>query len=256
MSSDEVRKRLETAFVQCRAPQTQDTFATFVGTVNADLARAGLTFIEGKLSYDAYVALMADRNRKYARVHTDAVFRTALASGDTDGDLIPDVLDACPATPELTPTDDRGCPVRVAPCPTSLGTCDASVRVQRAMDELKIMFNKACDNAPPPSTPSPLDWGRGRQGAPNTFGFNLLMMRVTNEPQDCEVFYEVEFRFTNGPSGAPPVIYANAIFSERESLMSDPRTVMLALSPPSPASARRSRGAWGTGSACRGACAR
>ena len=74
---------------------------------------------------------------------------------------------------------------------------------------------------------------------PSIYGYNLLVSRVVNQPQDCEVFYEVEFRLTalwfdqdpwaTGPLDAPEPLYVTAMFSERESLTHDPHTVMLPL---------------------------
>jgi hypothetical protein len=229
VTSQEVRKRLEIAFAQCRSPQTPGALAAFIAAVNTDMARAGLNFMEGNLSYEDYDALLTDRNRKLARSQNDPKFRAMLGTGDADGDLIPDALDLCPGTPDLSPTNDSGCSVRPAPCAASSGVCEASDSVQRAMGGLNVMFNKACDDAPRPSTPSPLDWGRGHQDALPAIGYNLLITRVTNQPKDCEVFYEVEFRFTDGPSGSPPVTYATAVFSDRESITNAPQSVMFPL---------------------------
>src|SRR5262249_31619238 len=88
-----IRRQLGTALVHCRAPQTPGRVANFIAAVNTDLARAAQQFLEGKLMYADYMAILADRNGKYARQRTDAAFRAALASGDSDGDLIPDSLD-------------------------------------------------------------------------------------------------------------------------------------------------------------------
>jgi hypothetical protein len=248
LTTDQIRKTLETALVHCREPRTPGPLANFVAGVNTDLARAALQFLDGKLSYQSYMALMADRNRKFARSQTDSIFRAALASGDADGDLIPDALDGCQNTPDLTPTDDRGCPTPAPACHGPQTTCYAGDDVQRAIGNLKLMYNKSCDDAPAPTTPSPLDWGRGFTGAPPSFGFNLLITRVNNEPPGCEVFYEVEFRFTNGPTGSPQPIYVTAIFSERESLTNDPHSVMLPLPVTKPLAGARARLAGGLSS--------
>lgn len=248
VSSDQIRKTLEAALVHCRAPRTAAPLANFVVAVNTDLARAAFQFLDGKLSYQAYMAIMADRNRKYARSESDAVFRAALVSGDSDGDLIPDSLDGCPLTADLTPTDDRGCPVLAPVCRGPQLTCYAGDDVQRALGDLKLMYNKSCEGAPDPTAPSPLDWGRGFTGPPPTFGFNLLLTRVANQPAGCEVFYEVEFRFTQGPAGSPHPLYVTAMFSERESLIHDPHKVMLPLTVTKPLAGARSRLAGGLSS--------
>ena len=232
VSPGEIRKRLETAFVRCRAPETPAPLAAFVGGVNADFTRAGVALAQNKMAYPAYTAVIADRNRKLTRAHTDASFVAALSSGDADRDLVPDSLDTCADTPDLSATDDSGCPARVAPCPKELGRCDVSGDVQRAIAQIPLWFNKACDDAALPSSVAPLAWGRGHQGALGTDGFNILVSRVENQPAGCDVFYEVEFRFTDGPTTSPPVLYANAIFSEKEVINNDPKTLMFPLKYP------------------------
>ena len=64
----------------------------------------------------------------------------AYSSGDADGDMIPDALDKCPGTTDLTQTDDQGCPVF-----TPLPPQSPRERLIQVLHKMNPMTSPRCD---------------------------------------------------------------------------------------------------------------
>ena len=206
------RKALETAFALCEDPGRSPENAAFLGAFNSDYAHLGLMFVMGQLSPSEYRALQADRRRKYEAMVPSRAAQQTLAAGDADGDLVADRIDHCPNTPYGMETDDNGCPEGHAP--------QGDPAITRALAGTTVLYNPSCKDAPPPIMPVPLQWGRGQQTIHATQGYNLLMTRSGGQPPGCEIFYELELRFTNpGLAGAPPVLYTHMVMREAEDLL-------------------------------------
>ena len=62
--------------------------------------------------------------------------------GDADGDLVPDSMDLCRATPDLTRTDDQGCPDR-----TPLAPQPSAEEMHQVFTKMKLITSPACDSA-------------------------------------------------------------------------------------------------------------
>jgi len=220
---DYIRRRLETANALCA--NENPSKAAIIGQVNADLAQAARQYLDGSLNGKDYLMIVNERTGKYAKLLNDQTWATAYAAGDQDQDLIPNQFDKCSDSPSLRPTNQSGCPLKCSqsstdpacrlPAPSS---ADDAI-VKRIVLSSKLMLNPACDNAPTPTQPEQLLWGRGNGG------YNLVVTKINNQPTKCEVFYEIDFRFDQpGLSTDPKVKYASVLFQNSEDLTpNDPR---------------------------------
>ena len=217
---EEARRQLEIAAAACLDPHLSPSAAYVVGAVNADRARFARDLVGGKMKLGAYRAVIRDRRDKLARLLRDPRQQNELMKGDEDGDLVPDSRDRCPKTHAGTPTDERGCPVSVPTRPED----ERDQRTLRAvLDKSQILYNKSCDGAPRPHVSAPLEWGRGHQTKLNKDGFNIAVAKVGGQPPGCEVFYEIQFRFTERVNNAlPPSKIITVVFSQSEDLLNDP----------------------------------
>lgn len=67
------------------------------------------------------------------------------AKADSDGDWVPDYKDRCPNTPELTATDDTGCPLAALP------PAPSAEDVARVLEKMGMLSNPLCRDAPVPT---------------------------------------------------------------------------------------------------------
>ena len=219
---DAARHLLEIEAAKCFDPTLSAAAAHAVGTVHAERARLAHKFLGGELSLSAYRAARKDRSRKLTVLEADPKAQRALLAGDADGDLVPDAMDRCPRTAADVPTDARGCPIPVRPGATD--TADER-RLRATLAQSRTLFNRSCLEAPSPAIPAPLEWGRGRQTKFNTIGFNVAVSKVERQPDGCEVFYEIQFRFVDpnpGNPALPPTKIITIVFSDSEDLLADP----------------------------------
>lgn len=234
-SRDAARRQLEIDAATCVDTTLSVAAANLIGTINAEYARLARDFVDGSLSLAAYRAAREDRRRKLAAMLADPARQQALLDGDMDGDLVPDSRDHCPNTPANTPTDANGCPRRVRP-----GVNDARDErsLRSTLANSRTLFNKSCDNAPRPDIPAPLEWGRGAQTRLGTVGFNIAVAKISGQPANCEVFYEVQLRFIDPNPGNPSLPSAKIItvvFSGSEDLLTDPVRAVFGLPVGTPA---------------------
>ncbi len=218
-SAIDARKQLEIEAARCFDPALSAEAANAIGTVNADRARLAQQFVTRKLTLTAYRAARKDRTRKAAALLSDPKAQRDLLAGDADGDLVPDAADRCAKTAPDAPTDARGCPIPVRP-----GADDEEQerKLRATLEGSRTLFNRSCDNAPRPEIPSPIVWGRGAQTRFNTQGFNLAVSKVDGQPQGCEIFYEIQLRFTEPNPGnplLPPAKIVTVTFSQSEDLL-------------------------------------
>jgi hypothetical protein len=239
---DRARLLLEIEAAKCFNPALTAEAAHVVGTVHADRAYLAYQFLNGKISLTAYRAMRKDRSRKLVALESDAKAQQALMDGDADGDLVPDAMDRCPRTAAGVPTDAGGCPIRVRPRRNDAAD---ERRLRATLAGSRTLFNRSCEGAPRPDIPSPLEWGRGRQTKLNTVGFNLAVAKIDGQPEGCEVFYEMQFRFIEPNPGNPalsPTKIVTIVFSHSEDLLSDPVRAVFGL-PVAPAALSAGRAA-------------
>jgi hypothetical protein len=203
----------------------------YLQAVNADLAEAARRFADGKLTGRQYQDLASDRAAKARRYRDDAAWRDAAKSGDRDQDRVPDPLDSCVSSP-FTPTDEKGCPPPAhpdcisgdVPCPPTSPDDDA--RLRGLLDQATILFNPACDGAPPPRASNPFAWGHG---TPDTF--ILIVGKAGSPPPGCDLFYEMELRIEVLHHGPDPLVrYITVLFRHSEDLTPlDPKRAVFRL---------------------------
>ncbi len=170
--------------------------ALFAGAVNVDYTRFAQLVASDKISPNLYVALIRDRSRKLRGAKASPNWMTAYVLGDRDGDLIPDDRDRCPGTPDLTPTNDQGCPVD-----TGLPEAPSARNLHAAMDGLGIVTSPACDTASFPDLSIPIKTGYDNV---NRQTFAIAVTRVAGQPDNCIVLYEVQIRMSKPTSAAVP----------------------------------------------------
>ena len=223
------RLQLEIEAARCFDPSLTPAAAHAIGTVSTDRARFAGDFLGGKMTLAAYRAALDDRRRKLARLLEQPPAQDALLKGDEDGDLVADEADRCPKTPYGTPTDERGCPRRVAPDPSDTRN---EGRLRETLAGARILYNPSCEGAPRPQIPAPLEWGRGQQTKHKTAGFNLAIAKVSGQPAGCEIFYEIQLRFIDpnpGNPALPPAKIVTMVFSGGEDLLTDPRRAVFGI---------------------------
>jgi hypothetical protein len=217
--ADIIRTEIEVGAAKCVDPGLSDTAAAAIGAVNADLARVASAFLSNTLGLGAYRALRADRIHKLALIQADSELQQELATGDADGDFVPDRIDQCPGSPNDRPTDDRGCPVRVA---TDDGTAREESDLRGVLRRALVLVNHNCVGSPAPATPTALEWGHGTQRRLGSAGFNVAVTRVSNVPAGCEVFYEIQFRFSEPRAiGMQPIKFQTVVFAQSENLVAE-----------------------------------
>jgi hypothetical protein len=162
---------------------------TLVARANADFFAAAQAALHGTVSPAAYVALARDRERKLRAVRGNEQVACAVVADDPDGDFVPTGSDACPATPDLTPTLDNGC------TDTSLPRGPSTVDFQKALGSVGITADPRCLGASTPTPPAPL--GAWRYPSDPSVGKAVWVSRQSN-PSGCPIYYQLEADLTDG----------------------------------------------------------
>jgi hypothetical protein len=215
----DARRQLEIDVVRCQDPALSAATATFIGTVNADLADFAQQFMLGQMDPLEYRNARLDRSRKLNELGDDRTLHAALERGDADGDLIPDDRDRCRATPRGTPTDDAGCPVPGTRKAPTGSTAD----LRRLFKGLTLLKNEACNDAPEPRTSQPFRYGRSSTNSPIPAGsLKFVVAQVDGMPIGCELFYEFRLLFLDPVNvNAPPTKEVSVVFSQNEDINPD-----------------------------------
>lgn len=179
---DQIEKLYQAELARCGG--AQNGVPEIIGAANFDYTRLGRLFLTENITPAEYLVRVRDRSRKLRTAIADVDWAQAYLKGDRDGDLIPDDFDHC-HTPDLVPTDDRGCPVN-EPLPEA----PSIEEVRRAREGLQIVISPACREAPMPSLSEPLQIGVDSNDADS---FLVSVTKVTNQPANCMVFYEISF---------------------------------------------------------------
>jgi hypothetical protein len=170
----------------CTMPNTSTGMTTLVGRANADYSDAAKQYIAKVRSAASYLALSRDRNRKYHAAESDPAKMTELTTQpDDDMDWVVNSKDRCPNTPDLTATDDNGCPLTTLPQVPD----DAAIRAVLAT--FGVMFNPRCVDAAPPAEAA---GAAIFQSANPGNGLFIVATRVTNQPAGCPIWYMFQIR--------------------------------------------------------------
>jgi hypothetical protein len=170
----------------CTMPGSSQCTTTLVGRANADYAAAAQQMVAKVLSPAQYIALSRDRTRKFQAAQSNPAQATDLCTkNDADGDWVIDSKDKCPGTPDLTATDDNGCPL------TTLPQAPNGTDVLNVLGTMGIMYNPRCTDAPPPAETAGAAIYQAAAPANGTF---IVAERVQNQPTGCPVWYMFEIR--------------------------------------------------------------
>lgn len=187
-------------------PGVSECLIDLTSRVNVDYTLAAGALFAEQVTPAQYLAIVRDRTRKLRAAEDDPARAHALCSGaDSDGDLIPDSLDKCPNTPELTATDDDGCTdpnLPPAPNPDS---------VREVIQQGGFIINPACSGALlMPKIPA----GAFYRPANVQLGSFILSGRVTNQPPGCPIWYF--FDIEEKPAGQELRRYTVAFMAREE----------------------------------------
>lgn len=194
----------------CTMVGVPDCMVSLVARANVDYFAAATRMISGAISPAQYLALSRDRARKLRAAQGDTALAMGLCSKpDSDGDFVPDDRDACPGTPDLVATDDRGCPLQ------SLPTAPNADDVKRAISSTGVIINPRCNGAVVPDVVS-----AGAFYWQHDVGFPggqdrsyILSGRVHDQPVGCPTWYEFDIEETSGPRAG--YMYT-VVFMDRE----------------------------------------
>jgi hypothetical protein len=170
------------AATACFAPDRSTCEITFLATVNFDQRTAAKQVLADTFSPAQYLWIVRDRSRKLRLARKDPTFAPAFCRGDADGDLIPDDRDACPTTPPLTATDDRGC------TNSTLPTGPSRTGVQAGLAGVGLLISKTCDGLPQPLPPFVVDVCLDRPH----LRYLITVAKAVNQPDRCSVWYEMK----------------------------------------------------------------
>jgi hypothetical protein len=189
----------------CSAAGVTSCRARLIGRANADYTAAAAQLLTGRLSPAAYLAVVRDRTRKLHAAEDDVVLATSLCTAlDSDGDGVPDARDLCPGTPDLTATDDSGCPLATLP------PAPSAEDVAKVFSTLHLAVNPKCLEAP---VPTRIPAGAFYWPAFRERGTYILAGEVQNQPAGCPVWYEFDIQEISGPRAGEA--YA-VVFMDRE----------------------------------------
>lgn len=209
LPNDEVDRLYQLEIATCLDDNGDPGTACMVGAANFDQVRIARLYMAKSLQPAEFIALSRDRGSKLRAALGNTVWTDSCPRGDEDGDLIPDDLDRCPETPDLVVTDFDGCPTR-DPLPPAPEDRD----VRNYLNEIGFIFDRECDGAPAPTVPQPIKLG---YNAPARDVVALAVTRVSNQPADCRVLFEVQVRMENNVNPAkPPVNYSFMVFRDWE----------------------------------------
>jgi hypothetical protein len=168
----------------CSAVDQSRCSATLIGRANVDYKAAALRLLAQTFSPSQYLALVRDRTRKLRLAEDDPSYAAALCSQpDADGDWVVNPRDRCPGTPDLTATDDDGCPIRTLPP----GPDPADVKT--VLDSMGMLLNPRCAGAVPPAE---IPAGAFYLPATSSAGTFIFAGRVNDQPAGCPVFYQFD----------------------------------------------------------------
>ncbi|MCW5813919.1 MAG: hypothetical protein KIT84_23025 [Labilithrix sp.] len=186
----------------CGAPGVSSCSNRLIARANVDYTAAASQVVAQHMSPAQYLALARDRTRKLRRAEDDA--RTAIAlcnSPDSDGDWVVDANDRCPNTPDLTATDDRGCPL------TTLPQAPPAADVAKLLDGMNLAVSPHCKGA---TVPQRIPAGAFYYPSALERGTYILAGAVENQPPGCPIWYEFDLEESNG-------FHYGVIFLDRES---------------------------------------
>jgi hypothetical protein len=173
----------------CISPESGRCDAAVRARANVDYFTAAAALVREAMSPAAYIALVRDRERKLADLLVNETTACTVVGTDPDGDFVPTSRDACPNTPELTPTLANGC------TDTSLPPAPSATDVKNSLGYVGVGSDPRCVDAPSPIIPAPL--GAWRFPPDPTVGKAIWVARDP-DTSGCPIFYDIQVELTDG----------------------------------------------------------
>lgn len=165
----------------CAMRDVSPCLGSIAGRVQADYTAAADAVIAGTMTPAQNLAVTRDRTRKIHAAQDNSALATALCTtADDDGDLVENRRDACPNTPPLTATDDRGC------TDPTLPPAPSAEDVAKLIARGGVLLNPNCRGAKPLPVPSVVAFFRFPLDGSGHF---IVAGRVHNQPVGCPIWY-------------------------------------------------------------------
>lgn len=175
----------------CASPGLSACTTTLIARANVDYTSAANQLLARQITPGQYLAVSQDRSRKLRVAEDSEIRATELCTAtDADGDWVIDREDRCPNTPDLTPTDDSGCPLKTIPAGPSAD------EVAAGLSALHITINPKCAGA---FVPERVPAGGFYWPAYSERGTYILAGAISNQPAGCPVWYEFDIEEISGP---------------------------------------------------------
>jgi hypothetical protein len=212
--------RYQTSMLRCNGV-TDASRAAYFAAMRVELARLGNLFLAHKIAMKAYVSEVQDRRSKLALAEHSHSFAAAyVASGDEDGDFVPNSLDRCRKSPPDSLTDERGCPAKPSAQLSWIVHAQAEEPSPETIDRIAAtmgyLASPGCTDAPMPQPSEPVHQGFIRS-APEA-RYSITVTKVLNQPAKCAVFYQVELQFINPPGSVWPTQQLQVTFRDDENV--------------------------------------
>jgi hypothetical protein len=173
----------------CSAPELGRCESGLLARLNVDYFVAARRVVRREMSTSQHLAFVQDRERRRAAFRGDEAAACRIYGHDADEDFVPDHRDRCPNTPELTPVDDRGCPVTDFPQGPDID------EVLSILPRVSFTSDPRCVDAQSPVLPSPL--GAWRYPNDPSVGKAVWISRDP-DTSGCPIWYEIEVELTDG----------------------------------------------------------
>jgi hypothetical protein len=197
---DLIQQQFDQAAAFCASPDVGLAQARYLGEINTDYRRLALSAYSHTISIAQYLASVRDRTRKRVLSENDPCWVLDYQHGDQDGDLVPDSRDQCPGTPDLSATDDQGCPL------VGLPEAPDEATVFAALGGMGLVGNGACEKAPRPLPPAVLTFSDDELNLEDVPIFTLSP--AGPQPVGCPVFYQIRVdTVTEGQSDSFMLIF-------------------------------------------------
>lgn len=190
----------QTEMLRC-AGVGYSAYAAYAGAMRIELARLARLFLAHKIDYDTYVSEVQDRRSKLRSAEHDHAWVVAYQkSGDDDADFVPNSIDRCPNSPPDSLTDNAGCPAKKVKQPSWIANRErpSAETIDRIVASLGYMATPGCSDARIPESSEPVHQGFDTLLPGGIYA--VVVTRVLNQPIQCPIFYQVEFRYSDTSS--------------------------------------------------------
>lgn len=195
-----INKQAEIAYqaeiaLKCTMRRSDACSHMLTARYNVDSFSAATRLLSGLFSPAQYLAVVRDRQKKISESSVQDQRRLKLCNeADSDGDFVPDSMDRCPATPDLTPTDNGGC------TDPTLPRAPAAEDVRAILNRMNVIYNPQCQNLEKPVPThhvGPL-FMQYHSKSTNSYMSEIGLWLPTNQSTECRVIFQIEIEDKQG----------------------------------------------------------